>query len=154
MASFALAGHLSLGLIASLGAFTALYGTTMPLRVRLRALAFVAAGFVVASVLGELCADNASLSSAATAAKGDSALATTARVGTVTWCCSLLFQAASQPARDARTDSVLQENAKHGASGGWLTRMESPRRICLLATRFDSGRTSRPSIARLSGLAP
>jgi hypothetical protein len=92
MASIALAGHLSLGLIASLGAFTALYGTTMPLRVRLRALPFVAAGFVVASVLGGvLCADNASLSSAATAAQGDSALATAARVGTVTWCCSLLF---------------------------------------------------------------
>ena len=55
MASFALAGHLSLGLIASLGAFTALYGTTMPLRVRLRALPFVAAGFVVASVLEVYC---------------------------------------------------------------------------------------------------
>jgi hypothetical protein len=52
MASFALAGHLSLGLIASPGDFTALYGTTMPLRVRLRALPFVTAGFVVAFVLG------------------------------------------------------------------------------------------------------
>lgn len=69
MASFALASHLSLGLIASLGAFTALYGTAMPLRVRLRALPFVAAGFVVAFVVGVLCADNASLSPAATVAK-------------------------------------------------------------------------------------
>jgi hypothetical protein len=61
MATFALAGHLSLGLIASLGAFTALYGMTMPLRVRLRVLPLVAAGFVVASVLGVLCPANASL---------------------------------------------------------------------------------------------
>lgn len=36
MVLFSLAGHLSLGLIASLGAFTALYGTTMHLRERLR----------------------------------------------------------------------------------------------------------------------
>jgi hypothetical protein len=41
------------------GAFTALYGTTMPLRDRLRVLSLVAVGIVAASVLGVLCAANA-----------------------------------------------------------------------------------------------
>lgn len=61
MAMFSVTGHLSLGLISSLGAFTALYGTTMPPRDRLRVLPFVAAAFVVASVLGVLCAKSAAL---------------------------------------------------------------------------------------------
>jgi hypothetical protein len=52
MAMFSLTGHLSLGLVASLGAFTALYGTKMPLRERLRVLPLVAIGFVAASLLG------------------------------------------------------------------------------------------------------
>jgi uncharacterized membrane protein YccC len=59
MMTFWLAGHLSLGLIASLGAFTALYGTTMPQYHRLRTLPLVATGFVAASVLGVLFAANA-----------------------------------------------------------------------------------------------
>jgi Fusaric acid resistance protein-like len=59
IATFSLTGHLSLGLVASVGAFTALYGTTMPLRERLRVLPLVAMGFVAASVLGVLCAANA-----------------------------------------------------------------------------------------------
>jgi hypothetical protein len=63
MVLFSFAGHLSLGLIASLGAFTALYGTTMQLRERLRVLPLVATGFVAASVLGVLCASNAWLTS-------------------------------------------------------------------------------------------
>lgn len=61
MAIFSLSGHLSLGLVSSLGAFTALYGTTMPLRDRLRVLPFIASAFVTASVLGVLCAKNAGL---------------------------------------------------------------------------------------------
>lgn len=59
LAAFTLAGYQSLGLIASLGAFTALYGSTLRLGDRLRVLPFVAAGFVAASVLGVLCAANA-----------------------------------------------------------------------------------------------
>ena len=58
MAMFSLTGHLSLGLVASLGAFTALYGTKMPLRERLRVLPLVAIGFVAASLLGVLSAAN------------------------------------------------------------------------------------------------
>ena len=61
MAMFSLTGHLSLGLISSLGAFTALYGTTMPLRDRLRVLPLIASAFVAASLLGVLCAGNAAL---------------------------------------------------------------------------------------------
>jgi len=59
MMMFSLGGHRSLGLVASLGTFTSLYGTTLPLRERLRTLPFVALGFVVASLLGILCAANA-----------------------------------------------------------------------------------------------
>jgi hypothetical protein len=59
MAAFTLVGHQSLGLITSLGAFTALYGSTLRLGDRLRALPLVGAGFVVASALGVLCAGNA-----------------------------------------------------------------------------------------------
>ncbi|WP_143037280.1 FUSC family protein [Paraburkholderia tuberum] len=59
LSAFMLAGHPSLGLITSLGAFTALYGSTLRLGDRLQALPFVAAGFVAASTLGVLCATNA-----------------------------------------------------------------------------------------------
>jgi hypothetical protein len=58
MTAFALAGRLPLGLISSLGAFTALYGTSMPVRQRLRVLPLVGAGFVAASGLGVLCGGN------------------------------------------------------------------------------------------------
>jgi hypothetical protein len=58
LAAFTLTGHQSLGLIASLGAFTALYGTTLRLRARLRALPIVAIGFVAASLVGVLCSTN------------------------------------------------------------------------------------------------
>ena len=58
IAAFTLAGQQSLGLIASLGAFTALYGTTARLGDRLRALPMVAIGFVTASLLGVLCSAN------------------------------------------------------------------------------------------------
>jgi hypothetical protein len=61
-AAFTSTGHQSLGLIASLGAFTALYGTTLRLRERLRALPIVAIGFVTASVVGVLCGTNGWLS--------------------------------------------------------------------------------------------
>lgn len=62
LAAFTLTGHQSLGLIASLGAFTALYGSTLRLGDRLRALPLVAIGFVAASVLGVLCGTNVWLS--------------------------------------------------------------------------------------------
>ena len=62
LAGFTLTGHQSLGLIASLGAFTALYGSTLRLGNRLRALPLVAIGFVTASVLGVLCGTNVWLS--------------------------------------------------------------------------------------------
>jgi uncharacterized membrane protein YccC len=58
LAAFTVAGHQSLGLIASLGAFTALYGSTLRLSDRLKALPIVAVGFVAASALGVLCAAN------------------------------------------------------------------------------------------------
>jgi uncharacterized membrane protein YccC len=64
LAAFTLAGHQSLGLVASLGAFTALYGSTLRLGDRFRALPLVAIGFVTASVLGVLCSANPWLSSA------------------------------------------------------------------------------------------
>jgi hypothetical protein len=56
LAGFSLAGHQSSGLIAMLGAFTALYGSTLRLDERVYLLPLVAAGFVVASGLGALCA--------------------------------------------------------------------------------------------------
>ena len=56
LAAFTVAGHQSLGLVASLGAFTALYGSTLRLGDRLRVLPLVAAGVVAASALGVLCA--------------------------------------------------------------------------------------------------
>jgi hypothetical protein len=62
LAAFTLTGHQSLGLIASLGAFTALYGSTLRLVDRLRALPLIAIGFVAASVLGVLCGTNVWLS--------------------------------------------------------------------------------------------
>ena len=62
LAAFTQTGHQSLGLIASLGAFTALYGSTLRLGDRLRALPLVAIGFVTASVLGVLCGTNVWLS--------------------------------------------------------------------------------------------
>ena len=59
LALFTLAGHQSLGLIAVLGAFTALYCPNLRLSERLTALPPVAAGFVLASGLGVVCAANA-----------------------------------------------------------------------------------------------
>ena len=56
---FAVAGYQSLGLIAVLGAFTALYCANLHLSGRLSALPLVGAGSVIASVLGVLCAANA-----------------------------------------------------------------------------------------------
>jgi hypothetical protein len=64
LAAFTVAGHQSLGLIAVLGAFTALYCANLPLSDRLSALPLVGVGFVIASVLGVLCAANAWLTSA------------------------------------------------------------------------------------------
>jgi hypothetical protein len=54
LAAFTLAGHQPLGLLAVLGAFTALYCANLPLGDRLVALPFVGAGFVLASTLGVL----------------------------------------------------------------------------------------------------
>ena len=62
LAAFTLAGHQSLGLIAVLGTFTALYGANLPLAERVIALPFVGAGFVVASVFGVLGSATAWLS--------------------------------------------------------------------------------------------
>lgn len=61
LAIFTLAGRQSWGLMASLGAFTVLYGSTLRSGDRIRALPFVAAGFVAASGLGSLSAANAGL---------------------------------------------------------------------------------------------
>lgn len=61
LALFTLAGHQSLGLIASLGAFTALYCPTLSAGDRLLALPLVAAGFAGAAALGVLCAPSAGL---------------------------------------------------------------------------------------------
>ena len=61
MVVFYLSGHLSLGIISSLGSFTVLYGTTMRLRVRVRVLPLVATAFITASVLGVLCSGSAGL---------------------------------------------------------------------------------------------
>jgi len=49
LAAFTLAGQQSLGLIASLGAFTVLYGSTLRMGDRLYLLPLVAVGFVAAS---------------------------------------------------------------------------------------------------------
>ena len=59
LAAFTLAGHQTHGLIAVLGAFTALYCANLPPKDRLVALPFVGAGFVGASVLGVLGSGNA-----------------------------------------------------------------------------------------------
>ena len=59
LAVFTLAGHQPLGLIAVLGAFTALYGANLRLVDRRSALPLVAAGFVIASTVGVLGAANA-----------------------------------------------------------------------------------------------
>jgi hypothetical protein len=59
LAALTLAGRQPLGLIALLGAFTALYGSTLRLAERLYLLPLVAAGFVAASGLGILGAANA-----------------------------------------------------------------------------------------------
>jgi hypothetical protein len=58
LAGFTLTGHQSLGLIASLGAFTALYGSTLRLGDRLRPLPIVAIAFVTASTEGALRGTN------------------------------------------------------------------------------------------------
>ena len=52
LAVFTVAGHQSLGLIAVLGSFTALYCTNLLLGQRFTALPLVGAGFVIASALG------------------------------------------------------------------------------------------------------
>lgn len=52
LAAFTLAGHQSQGLVAVLGAFTALYHAPMRLIDRSRALPLVAAGFVLAAAIG------------------------------------------------------------------------------------------------------
>jgi Fusaric acid resistance protein-like len=62
LAAFTLAGHQPLGLIAVLGAFTALYCANLLLEKRVVALPFVGAGFVVASVFGVLGSATAWLS--------------------------------------------------------------------------------------------
>src|SRR5215217_7904618 len=59
LAAFMVAGHQSLGLIAVLGAFTALYCANLPLGKRFSALPLVGVGFVIASALGVLCAASA-----------------------------------------------------------------------------------------------
>ena len=59
LAIFTLSGHQLFGLIASLGAFTVLYGTHFVLADRLRLLPAIAMGFVAASGLGVLSAANA-----------------------------------------------------------------------------------------------
>jgi hypothetical protein len=51
-----LAGYQSLGLIASLGSFTALYSPHLKHSERLRALPFVGAGMIIACLIGVLCA--------------------------------------------------------------------------------------------------
>ncbi|GAB3401811.1 FUSC family protein [Schumannella luteola] len=51
---FALAGQLSLGAAASLGAFTAIYAGSLPRRHRMRTIAFVALGLVASATLGVL----------------------------------------------------------------------------------------------------
>ena len=61
MVIFYLSGHLSLGIISSLGSFTVLYGTTMRLRERVRVLPLVATAFVTASIVGVLCSASAGL---------------------------------------------------------------------------------------------
>lgn len=61
MVIFYLSGHLSLGIISSLGSFTVLYGTTMRLRERVRVLPLLAAAFVTASLVGVLCSASAGL---------------------------------------------------------------------------------------------
>lgn len=58
LALFTLAGHLSYGLIASLGGFTVMYAVSHTLRQRLIALPFVGTGLILASMLGVLCAGN------------------------------------------------------------------------------------------------
>lgn len=64
LAAFALAGHASAGLVAALGAFTALYGASLPPAGRLTVLPWVGAGFVAASALGVLCAGGPLLAAA------------------------------------------------------------------------------------------
>jgi hypothetical protein len=59
LAVFTAAGHQPRGLIAVLGAFTALYCATLRLSDRVVALPLVGAGFVLASALGVLCAAEA-----------------------------------------------------------------------------------------------
>ncbi len=56
---FTLAGYQSLGLLATLGSFTALYCASLRRIDRLQALPLVGAGFVLASALGALCSGNA-----------------------------------------------------------------------------------------------
>jgi uncharacterized membrane protein YccC len=58
VAIFTFAGNQSLGLMASLGGFTALYCAARNPMERLRILPLIAAGLVVASTLGVLCSSN------------------------------------------------------------------------------------------------
>ena len=58
MALFTLAGHQDLGLLATLGSFTALYCASLRRIDRMHALPLVGAGFVLASALGVLCSAN------------------------------------------------------------------------------------------------
>ncbi|HRO47519.1 FUSC family protein [Agriterribacter sp.] len=64
VALFTFLGNQSLGLMASLGGFTALYCAARSTRERMLALPLVAAGLVVASALGVLCSGNEWLSMA------------------------------------------------------------------------------------------
>ncbi|HRP58138.1 FUSC family protein [Agriterribacter sp.] len=65
VALFTFLGNQSLGLMASLGGFTALYCAARSTRERMLALPLVAAGLVAASAIGVLCSGNAWLSMAA-----------------------------------------------------------------------------------------
>lgn len=62
VALFTFLGNTSLGLIASLGGFTVLYGVTRRVGERLRILPLVAIGFVIVSLLGVWCAESEWLS--------------------------------------------------------------------------------------------
>lgn len=64
VALFTFTGNQSLGLMASLGGFTALYGAARSTHERMLALPLVAAGLVTASALGVLCSGNEWLSMA------------------------------------------------------------------------------------------
>lgn len=58
LAAFTLAGYQRLGLIASMGCFTALYGDRLRLGERMKMLPLVGLGLVLASLLGVACSAN------------------------------------------------------------------------------------------------